>query len=187
MGIVYGNLWLFFEKKNKKKIYRKGNLPTGRILNNLLKDYVIGSPTYVIRKKSLESLTHYFNDNFHIIGDFDINMRLAAKWKAKCVQSALAFARIHGKNLSLLHREKEINELKTWFNLMKNDQLISSQKNFNNVMLTASYLEAMQFIMKNGFIKNFIMVTKYPFCFNKIKLILALLIPKYLLKKLKNY
>ena len=137
VGLVYGNVWLFFEKKNKKKIYKKRNLPIGKILNELLNDYVIGSPTYVIRKKSLESLEYCFNDDFHIIGDFDINMRLAVKWKVQCVQSAVAFARIHDKNLSLLHREKEIHELKTWFKLMKNDQLISSQNNFNKVMLMA--------------------------------------------------
>ena len=187
VGLVYGNLWLFFEKKNKKKIYRKGNLPSGKILNDLLNDYVIGSPTYVVRKKSLESLKYYFNNDFHIIGDFDINMRLASKWKTECVQSTVAFARIHGKNQSLLHREKEIHELKTWFELMKNDQLISSQDNFNKVMLMTSYLEVMQSIMENGFMKNFFMVFKYPLCFNKIKLILALLMPKFFLKKIKNY
>ena len=178
---------VFFEKTNKKKIYKKRNLPIGKILNELLNDYVIGSTTYVIRKKSLESLEYCFNDDFHIIGDFDINIRLAAKWKVQCVQSAVAFVRIHGKNLSLLHREKEIHELKTWFKLMKNNQLISSQNNFNKVLLNAYYLETMQSIMENRFAKNFLMVAKYPFCFNKIKLILALLLPKFLLRKIKNY
>ena len=187
VGLVYGNAWLFFEKKNKKKIYKKGNLPTGKILNELLNDYVIGSPTYVIRKKSLESLKYYFNDNFNIIGDFDINIRLSAKWKVQCVQSAVALVTRHDKNLSLLNREQEIHELKVWFKQMKNNQLISSQNNFNKVLLMANYLEAMQSIMKNGFVKSFLVVAKYPFCFNKIKLILALLLPKLLLRKIKNY
>ena len=187
VGLVYGNVWLFFEKKNKKKILKKGNLPTGKILNDLLNDYVIGSPTYVIRKKSLESLKYYFNDNFNIIGDFDINIRLSAKWKVQCVQSAVALVTRHDKNLSLLNREQEIHELKVWFKQMKNNQLISSQNNFNKVLLMANYLEAMQSIMKNGFVKSFLVVAKYPFCFNKIKLILALLLPKLLLRKIKNY
>ena len=177
----------FLKKKNKKKIYKKSNLPIGKILNELLNDYVIGSPTYVVRKKSLESLEYCFNDDFHIIGDFDINIRLAAKWKVQCVQSAVAFARIHDKNISLLHREKEIHELKVWFKLMKNNQLISSQNNFNKVLLMSRYLEAMQSIMERGFVKNFIIVAKYPLGFNKIKLILALLLPEFLLKKIKNY
>ncbi len=94
-------------------------MPTGKILNELLNDYVISSPTYVIRKKSLESLEYCFNDDFHIIGDFDINIRLAAKWKVKCVQSAVAFWRAHDKNLSLSYREKQIHELKIWSKQMK--------------------------------------------------------------------
>ena len=187
VGLVYGNVWMFFEKTNKKKIHRKKNLPTGKILNELLNDYVIGSPTYVIRKKSLESLTYCFNDDFHIIGDFDINIRLAAKWKVQCVQSAVAFVRVHNKNLSLFNKEKEIHELKVWFKQMKNNQVISSQNNFNKVLLMTYYLETMQSIMKNGFVKSFLLVAKYPFCFNKIKLILALLLPKLLLRKIKNY
>jgi len=70
---------------------------------------------------------------------------------------------------------------------MKNNQLISSQTHFNRVLLSAYFLETMQSIMKNGFVKSFLMVAKYPFCFNKIKLILALLLPKFLLRKIKNY
>ena len=187
VGMVYGNVWQFFEKKNKKKIYKKGNLPTGKILNELLNDYVVGSPTYVIRKKSLESLEYCFNDDFHIIGDFDINVRLSAKWRINCIQLPVAFIRKHANNVSLLNREREINELKVWFKQMKNNQLISSQNNFNKVLILAHYLEAMQSIMEKGFVKNFLMVAKYPFSFNKIKLILALLLPKLLLKKIKNY
>ena len=187
VGVVYGNVWIFFEKKNKKKIYKKGNLPTGRILNELLNDYVIGSQTYVIRKKSLESLEHCFNDGFHIIGDFDINIRLSTKWKIDCIQLPVAFVRRHDKNVSLLNREKEIYELKVWFEQMKNNQLISSQNNFNNVFLMSCYLETMQSIINKGFAKSFSMVAKYPFCFNKVKLILALLLPNLILRKIKNY
>ena len=91
------------------------------------------------------------------------------------------------KNLSLLNKEKEIHELKAWFKQMKNNQVISSQNNFNKVLLMTYYLETMQSIMKNGFVKSFLVVAKYPFCFNKIKLILALLLPKLLLRKIKNY
>ena len=71
VGLVYGNLWWLFEKK-KKKIIKKKTLPTGMILDELLHENVIGSPTYVIRKQSLESLKYIFNDHFHIIGDYDL-------------------------------------------------------------------------------------------------------------------
>ena len=187
VGLVYGNAWIFLDKQNKKKIYKKKKLPTGKILNELLNDYVISSPTYVIRKKSLEKLEYFFNDNFHIIGDFDINIRLAAKFKIDCIQSPVAYYRKHNTNVSLLNKKQEIDEIKIWFKQMQNNQFISSQSNFSKVLLTAHYLEATRSIMENGFIKSILIIEKYPFCFNKLKLVLALLLPKFLLRIIKNY
>ena len=188
VGLVYGNLWRLFEKKNKKEIYRKKILPTGMILDELLHDYVIGSPTYVIRKKSLDSLDYNFDKHFHIIGDFDLNLRLAAKWKVNCVQDPVATARIHGQNVSLLNKNKEIDELKIWHDKMKIDPTFSQKKNgLNQISLKILYLEIMQTILVDGFRKNFIKVIKYPFCFNKTKLIIALLLPKFVIKKIINY
>jgi len=187
VGLVYGNAWIFLDKQNKKKIYQKKKLPTGKILNDLLNDYVIGSPTYVIRKKSLEKLEYFFNDNFHIIGDFDINIRLAAKFKIDCIQSPVAYYRKHNTNVSLLNKKQEIDEIKIWFKQMQNNQFISSQSNFSKVLLMAHYLEATRSIMENGFIKSVLIIEKYPFCFNKLKLVLALLLPKFLLRIIKDY
>ena len=98
------------------------------ISDELLHDYVIGSPTYVIRKKSLDGLDYHFNKHFHIIGDFDLNLRLAAKWKVNCVQDPVATARIHGQNVSLLHKNREIDELKIWHDKMKIDPTFSQKK-----------------------------------------------------------
>ena len=187
VGLVYGNLWRLFEKKNKKEIYRKKILPTGMILDELLHDYVIGSPTYVIRRKSLESLDYHFNKRFHIIGDFDLNIRLAVKWKIDCVQDPVATLRIHGQNVSLLNKNKEIDELKIWCEKMKNNPIFSSNNGLNQILLKISYLEIMQAISTEGFKKIFFKIMKYPFCFKKIKLIIALLLPKFVIKKIKNY
>jgi len=187
IGLVYGNLWRFFEKKNKKKIYRKKILPTGMILNDLMHDYVIGSPTYVIRKKSFESLKYFFNENFHIIGDFDLNIRLAAKWKIDCIQDPIATARIHGRNESLINKHKEIDELKIWCEEMKTNPVFSSKNGFDQILLKTSYLELLEAILTTGFKKSFLKAMKYPFCFNKIKLIIALFLPKFVIKKIKDY
>ena len=70
---------------------------------------------------------------------------------------------------------------------MKNNKIISSQSNFKKVELMAYYLEAMEAILEKGFVKSFLMVVKYPFSFNKIKLILALFLPNLLIRKIKNY
>ena len=157
------------------------------ILDELLHDYVIGSPTYVVRKKSLDSLKYHFNDHFHIIGDFDLNIRLAAKWKINCVQDPIAIARIHGQNESLLNKNKEIDELKIWYDEIKINPIFSSKSGLNQISLKISYLEIIQAISEDGFKKNFFRVIKYPFCFKKIKLIIALFLPKFVVKKIKNY
>jgi len=187
VGLVYGNCYIFLEKKNKKKIYRNKNLPTGEVLNELLKDYFIASPTYVVRKKALQSMSYNFNDNYHIIGDFDLNARLASRWKFECVQSPVAYVRVHGKNESLLKRQTEINELKIWYNEMKNNPSFSNKPNLNQVLLMTSYLEAMKLILENEFKKSLSMIIKYPFSFKKVKLIIALLLPNFILKRIKNY
>ena len=187
VGLVYGKLWYFFEKKNKKKIFKKKNLPTGMILEELLYENVIGSPTYVIRKKALESLKYRFNDDFHIIGDYDIYTRLAIRWKFNCVQVPIAFARIHGRNESLLNRNREIEEMKIWYSEVKKNPIFSSLSGLSQIPLRISYLEIMQAILKDRFIISFLMLVKYPFCLNKIKLLIALLLPKFVLKKIKNY
>ena len=48
VGMVYGNVWQFFEEKNKKKIYKKGNLPTGKILNELFGISSIANCNFVL-------------------------------------------------------------------------------------------------------------------------------------------
>ena len=154
VGLVYGNCYIFFEKKNKKRIYRNRTLPTGMILNELLKDYVIASPTYVLRKKALQNLNHNFNNNYHIIGDFDLNTRLASKWKIECVQSPIAYVRVHGQNESLLKRQTEISELKLWYNKMQDNPSFSNQPNIKQILYMTSYLEIMQSILEGKFKKS---------------------------------
>ena len=186
VGLVYGNLWYLLKKK-KRKILSKKTLPTGMILNELLHDYVIRSATIIIRKKSLESLKFYFNDRFHIIGDFDLSIRLAAEWKLNCVQSPIAFVRIHGKNESLLNKNMEINEMKNWYAEMKKNPIFSSSNRLNQIEKKIFYLEVMESIFNEGFKKSFFKIIQYPLCFNKLKLIIALLLPKFIIRKIRNY
>ena len=86
-----------------------------------------------------------------------------------------------------MNRSREIEELKSWYNEKKKDLFFSSQTNFYKIPLETSYLEIMQAILNKGFIKSSLMVIKYPLCFKKFKLIIALLLPRFVLNKIKNY
>ncbi len=187
VGIVYGNFWNFFEKKNKTKIFRKNILPTGMILKDLLSNYSVGSPTYMIRKKSLDSLKFHFNNNYHIIGEFDLITRLSVKWKADCVQSPVAHARRHEKSESYLKRNLEIEEMKVLYTEMKNNPEFSYLKELEQLKRKYMYLQAMEIILNKSLTRGFSEVMKYPLCFKKFKLALAMLMPKFLLKIIKTY
>ena len=187
VGIVYGNFWNFFEKKNKTKIFRKNILPTGMILKDLLSNYPVGSPTYMIRKKSLDSLKFNFNNNYHIIGEFDLIIRLSVKWKADCVQSPVAHARKHEKSESYLKRNLEIEEMKVLYTEMKNNPEFTHLKELEQLKRKYMYLQAMEIILNKSLTRGFTEVVKYPLCFKKFKLALAMLMPKFLLKIIKTY
>ena len=116
-----------------------------------------------------------------------MNIRLAAKWKIDCIQDPIATARIHGRNESLINKHKEIDELKIWCEEMKTNPVFSSKTGFDQILLKTSYLELLEAILTTGFKKNFLKAMKYPFCFNKIKLIIALFLPKFVIKKIKDY
>ena len=187
VGLVYGNIWRYFEKNNKKIILKKNNLPQGLILGNLLKNYLIRLSSMVIRKSYLNKLDYKFNNNFHIIGDFDLNVRIAAIYKVACVQQPVAFLRYHDKNESLINKEKEIQELKIWRDEMTKNEIISSNSQFRQISIKISYLEAIKAILERQFKKSLIIVIQHPFSFSKIKLIFALILPNYFLKKMVNY
>ena len=141
----------------------------------------------MIRRKYLESLKYAFDKRFHIIGDFDLSIRMAEICKFDCVQKPISYFRVHDKNESYLNKDKEIHELKILYSEMKNNPVFSAIGTLKQIPLRISYLEIMQAILKDGFRKSFLQVTKYPFCFNKIKLIAALLLPKFVLKNLKYW
>ena len=185
VGFVYGNLWVFKEKEKKKKIFSKRKLPTDKMLSNIFSNYKIGIGTIVMRKKYLESLKYVFDKRFHIIGDFDLSIRMAEICKFDCVQKPISYLRVHDKNESYLNQDKEIQELKILYSEIKNHPVFSVISTLKQIPLKISYLEIMQVILRDGFRKSFLQVIKYPFSFNKIKLIAALVLPKFILKNLK--
>lgn len=184
VGLVYGNILRFFTKKNKKKIYRK-KLPVGNIKKELIDDYVIGSPSYVIRKKTIQSLEYVFDNRFHIIGDFDLNIRIASSWKIECIQEPIAVYRIHDANESILKKSDEIKELKIWYEEKKQKSTLLNIKELKKISVKISYLEIMKVILEENFAKSLLAVLKCPFFLLKIKLIIILFFPKFILKNFK--
>ena len=184
VGLVYGNVLRFFTRENKKIIYRK-KLPAGNIKKELIDDYVIGSASYVIRKKTLQSLDYLFDNRLHIIGDFDLNIRIASNWRIECIQEPIAVYRIHDKNESILKKNIEVQELKIWYDEMKKKSTFLNDKELKKISIKISYLEIMKTILEEDFRKSLSLIIKYPLSFFKIKLIAFLFLPQFIKKNFK--
>ena len=183
VGVVYGNLFIVNEKLNTKKIFLKKKKPRGFILDDLLKDYCTGLVTLVIRKSFLKDYQSVFDSSFHIIGDFDLMIRMSSKYKFECVDKPIASWRSHWKNESLLKKKTQIKELKIWYKKMQNYPIIFNNKNFSHINNIINNLETVSLILENDRKKAKLQIKKMPYSLKKIKFLIALFLPKNFIKK----
>ena len=186
IGLVYGNFWFLNQRKGKeKKIYHKKILPKGDLLDTLLKSYLVGLPTVMIRKKSLESLEYNFDQRFNIVGDFDIVIRLAINWKFDCINQPIATYRWHSENESHVAK-KHIYELETWYSEMLSHPILSKNENLINVFYKINYMKGMYHAVKGNFINAFKIFLYLPISIEKLKLLVAIILPNIILKRLRT-
>lgn len=184
IGMVYSNFWVLKKDINKKKLYTKKKLPSGMVYEDLIKDYKVGILTVMIKKSFYLKLEKKFNEKFSIIGDFDLFLRLSKICEFKSLKNPLAYYRLHGKNLSVINRAKEPEELKLWLDENKNNissfQISLIQKkidyiNFLNSKIAGKYRKCLDFFLKSK-INLF-----------TLKCVIIFLTPIALLKKLLWY
>jgi len=185
-AVVFGNYSIKNEKDNTSKVVHD-RLYTGAILNKLLAEYFVGLVTLVIRKSSVESLSSVFNSNFQIVGDFDLVIRLSAKWDIDAVHDPVAVYRWHGDNLSLKQIDVQVEELEKWIEQMQLDPVIGIQSNFKNQKDLLKYLKGISSLKNGGYYEAFKHFLMLPYGIFKIKLFLSLTIPSFILNKLKTF
>ncbi len=183
VGVVYGNLFVINEKMNTKKIYLKRKKLKGLILDELLKNYCTLLVTLVVRKSFLDNYQPPFDNLFHIAGDFDLMIRMSAKYRFDCVEKPIASYRVHEKNESLLNRGRQIKELKSWYKKMINYPIIFNNKNFSNINNLINNLEIANLILENDLGKAWHKIKKMPYSFKKIKYLMALFLPNNFVKR----
>ncbi len=182
VGLVYSKYFIHNEKTKRKKLVMNKNLPQGHITEQLLENYQIGILTVMIKRELLVEFNVYFNPEYNIIGDFDFNIKLSKQVKFGCIQKPLAFYRLHGENLSLKNLNEEIKELEHW----AKNQFISDKKNtkvlnkMNNLIL---YKKIYLNISENKRFSALKKIFTYPNNFLKVKLIILLFIPLFMLKR----
>ena len=183
VSLIYSNLWIQNENLKKRKLYWKKDLPSGLIYKKIIKEYCIGIITVMI-KRNILSKKNAFNPKYSVIGDFDLFTRLAKKNKYMAVQAPLATYRVHGDNLSLKNRIKEIDELKHWLRNNKYELQSFEKKIIQNKIDLRKFLYLK---LKGQFIESFKLFLNKPFLNKKLKNFILLLIPSVLLNKLMWY
>jgi glycosyltransferase involved in cell wall biosynthesis len=184
-GFAFSNCNHFYENRNKFEIFYKKKLPSGSILNNLLKSYFVKLSTIIIKKKIVNSFK--FNSNYNIIGDYDLVIRMAKKYKAMSFQDNLATIRIHADNFSHHNKKMFYEEYKHWVD-NQNFYDFYFKKNKKNIILKLEYLKILYLLLHQ---KNFNLIhdiIKYPILPLKIKLLIIYFSPKFLIRlKLKFF
>ena len=142
VGLVYGNYWYIDEKNSIQYPLYRNTLPSGYLTDVLLKNYCVGLLSLIIKKKAYDSLNYGFDSSYHIIGDFDITLRISVQWKIDCIQTPIAFFRFHGKNELFMNQNKLVQELENWHDSMKYEPIFVNRKGFKGFLMRIEYLKA---------------------------------------------
>ncbi len=110
--IVYSNYNIYDESKKKRFIKFKKVLPSGMVFKQLLRNYTVGIVTICLRSNLFKD--NSFNDNFDIIGDFDLFLKFSENKKIGYMHDILAEYRLHKSNLSKKKIDEHVIELQTW-------------------------------------------------------------------------
>jgi glycosyltransferase involved in cell wall biosynthesis len=170
VGFVCANFWVRNEVTNKEWKWLKRQAHTGWVLDELLKFYYVGMLTLVVRRSALNSLDYVCNPQYHIIGDFDLVIRLAIRWKMDCVHDPVARYRLHESNESGKHHSRHVEELTSWCELMMNHDAIKACPNSRFVRQQVTYLKAKHKLLSSDRRAAFDLLRELPWGLLKLKL-----------------
>lgn len=182
VGVIYSNYYRYYEDIKKKKLLTNKMLPSGNLTQYILEESQISFMTVMVRKKSLDSLEFNFDPKYSIIGDYDLLYRLSFNWDFYYINEPLAVYRIHDENFSK-NSILFIDELKDWY--IKNYNSFVNKKNY--IYKKIIFFQALEYLSKKNMLKFFTEFWKYPMSFDKIKLFLIIITPKFVLKSLKKF
>tara|TARA_B100001123_G_scaffold416001_1_gene517134 strand:+ start:412 stop:1296 length:885 start_codon:yes stop_codon:yes gene_type:complete len=181
VGLVYSNIWKCYDFPFKfKKLHRKGKLPVGFIFNELALDYSVALTAVILRKEFLKDHPTIFNIKYNMLADYDFVLRFSKKYKFDCVQSPLAFYRIHKGNMSNRYLSEQTIQLKKWLHTNLKENFFSTENQIKIINNHLNYLELKDSIKKSGFFDSLNKIIKHSYFKEKIKLFIFLIFRKYI-------
>ncbi len=184
IDLVYSNLWIIKNNSKNKKIFQKKNSPSGLIYEKLLEEYNIGIITTIFRKNIITSIKKIFDERFSIIGDFEFFLRLSKTHYFHYINIPLAYYRIHDKNFSSLHVEKELEEIDTW--IVENKSYIN-KKQLRKIKRNTTMRKLLHLRFNKNYKGCFKILIENCGNITAFKILAIILIPLYILKKISRF
>ena len=184
ISLVYSNLWIIKNKLRDKKIFQKKDSPSGFIYKKLLNDYNIGIITVIFRKSIIKNISKIFDERFSIIGDFEFFLRLSKSYYFHYINTPLAYYRIHDKNYSSLHVEREMEEIDIW--LMENKNEIS-HKQLKKIKKQTILRKLLHLKFNKNYKNCFKILMQNYTSLIIFKMLIIIFTPIYILKKVSRF
>ena len=133
------NFFIVDEKRKTKRVFRR-YMPQGNVVDSLLCERFVGILTLMIRRDAYFYVGG-FDSNYHIIGDFDLVMKLARYGVLASNNRPLAYCRKHTSNESLIKADLTIKELKHWYTRNKKFYNVNNSNSLNKYKYDLAYKE----------------------------------------------
>jgi len=183
-GFSFSNCFHYYQNRNKFEAFSKKRLPSGDVLNDLLRYYFVKLSTIILKKNVLKE--DNFNSHYNIIGDYDFIIKISKKFKGMGFQDKLVNIRIHKQNFTHNNRKMFYKEFKHWIDNQDFNNFYFN-KNRNFLLQKLEYLRLVYLLLERKNLNLFMDILKFPQFLYKIKLLIIFFIPNFILKLKREY
>ena len=160
-------------KPNKKAIMYNFILPSGYILDYLIKEYVVGMMTIMVRKEIFLDYDYQFNENISILCDLELVLKISSKFKIGCCNTVIAHKRLHGDNTFNKDKEKILEQFNKIYDYLYSKPDIFKKKSVDFFKDRILYESLIYQISKYSILRSIYLFLKlsFKYKFRFIKLI----------------
>ncbi len=190
IGLFYGNFIKYNENKFlfKKKSLKSNLFQSGKITKSLINNYYIGLLTVIIRKSFMSGDLEYFNPKYNLLSDFDYIIRFSQKHSFDFVKQNIAVYTQHENQLQSKYISVQATQFDHWYKMnILNKKLSEKEYNFKNIKEKKNFLNFVAQIKEKDKLKLFKEIIFYSNNFYKIKIILLILLPEKICKKIFSF
>ncbi len=186
VGLASGNYWIEHTLRGSRFKAHNRAIPSGSVLDDLLRSYFVCMVTLVVRRSAFDGLEYGCDPRFSIIGDFDLVVRLASRWKLGFVQEPIAHYRLHGGNLSRVLRGRYIEEVEMWLAEVGQREPVRSSPGLDGLRTELQYSKALDQLFDGQRLRAFRLSRALPMGRFKARLWASMFLPTSVIRWLKN-